>query len=204
MAVDAAFLRSAEAITPSEILEDIAFLSSDEMMGRDTPSPGLERAAEHIASEFAAMGLEPGGDDGGYVQRFPFTRVALQRDLLDVGFRTDAGETDWEYGTDFWVVPGRQGARDAGAVWGGPAGSPFADVTSQTAGRVAFFSTRGNPVAGDGTGLLTAFQAAFAGGARGVALVLDDTQTADTIRAWAAGIQGSGLETPVPIVGVTR
>jgi len=200
---DAGLVRSAEAITPEEILADITFLASDEMMGRDTPSPGLERAAEYIAEEFAAMGLEPAGDAGSYIQRFPYRRVALQRDRLQAGYRSEGGGTSWAFGSDFWVVPGQQAAQDVGAVWGGPAGSPFADVTANAGGRIAFFSTEGNPVAGEGTELLTAFQAAFSGGARAIALVLDDTQTADTIREWAAGIQGSGLATPVPILGVT-
>jgi Peptidase family M28 len=50
------------AITPGELKGDLSFLASDALAGRFTPSPGLEVAAEFIASRFRSAGLEPGGD----------------------------------------------------------------------------------------------------------------------------------------------
>ena len=49
-------------MTPAELKGDLSFLSSDALQGRFTPSPGLDVAAEFIASKFRAAGLEPGGD----------------------------------------------------------------------------------------------------------------------------------------------
>ncbi len=37
-------------------------MASDELQGRYTPSPGLDVAAEFIAAQFRAAGLQPGGD----------------------------------------------------------------------------------------------------------------------------------------------
>jgi hypothetical protein len=51
------------AITAGELKGDLSFLASDLLQGRYTPSPGLEIAAEFIASRFRAAGLEPGGDE---------------------------------------------------------------------------------------------------------------------------------------------
>jgi Zn-dependent M28 family amino/carboxypeptidase len=52
-------LREAMAgITPNSLRSDLSFLSSDALAGRSTPSPGLEAAAEFIASRFRADGLE--------------------------------------------------------------------------------------------------------------------------------------------------
>ena len=48
-------------ITPREIREHIAWLSSDEMKGRETPSPELERAAQYVAGEFKRLGLQQVG-----------------------------------------------------------------------------------------------------------------------------------------------
>src|ERR1700733_3094888 len=45
---------------------DLSFLSSDLLEGRDTPSRGLDIAAEYIAAQFHRAGLELGGDDGYY------------------------------------------------------------------------------------------------------------------------------------------
>ena len=49
-------------ISPAELKGDLSFLASDTLAGRFTPSPGLDVAAEFIASKFRAVGLEPGGD----------------------------------------------------------------------------------------------------------------------------------------------
>jgi aminopeptidase YwaD len=58
--------------TPSGewLLEQVKALSAAEMDGRASGTPGAERAAEHIAAEFRRVGLRPGGDDGGWLQRF--------------------------------------------------------------------------------------------------------------------------------------
>src|SRR4051812_46561618 len=50
------------SISPSDLKGDLSFLSSDALAGRYTPSPTLDVAAEFIASQFRAAGLEPGGD----------------------------------------------------------------------------------------------------------------------------------------------
>ncbi|MGH7589524.1 MAG: M20/M25/M40 family metallo-hydrolase [Gemmatimonadota bacterium] len=66
-----ALQEAAATITPGDMLDRIAFLASDELAGRATPSPGLERAAEYLAGEFGRLGLEPAGDGGTFVQRYP-------------------------------------------------------------------------------------------------------------------------------------
>jgi hypothetical protein len=50
------------AISVAELRADLSFLASDALEGRYTPSPGLEVAAEFIASRFREAGLKPGGD----------------------------------------------------------------------------------------------------------------------------------------------
>ncbi len=50
------------SITAANLKGDLSFLASDALQGRYTPSPGLEIAAEFIAAQFRAAGLEPGGD----------------------------------------------------------------------------------------------------------------------------------------------
>jgi peptidase M28-like protein len=194
--------RAAATITAEGILADIEFLASDDLRGRDTPSPGLEQAAEYLAGRLQAMGLEPAGTDG-YLQRYPFVRTAMVTEEREVGFEVAGRGTVWEFGKDYYVIPGQQIARDAGAIWAGSAASPASDLAAKAFGKVAFFSTRGNPVVGDGEDLLSAFTAAAQAGASGIVLVLDQTQTADSILDWANGIMGSGLATPTPIVGLS-
>ena len=59
-----------QQIESQTYLEHIKFLSSDELQGRGNGSRGLERAADYIAMQFRAAGLEPGGDDRTYFQKF--------------------------------------------------------------------------------------------------------------------------------------
>jgi len=64
--------RAAETITAEDMYRRIGILAHDSMEGRTTPGPGLEMAADWIASELEAMGLEPGGDDGSFIQRWEY------------------------------------------------------------------------------------------------------------------------------------
>jgi len=52
------------------MMADVTFLASDEMKGRGLGTPELDRAADYIASEFKKMGLQPGGDNNSYFQRW--------------------------------------------------------------------------------------------------------------------------------------
>src|ERR1041384_8431144 len=42
----------------------LSFIASDALEGRDSPSRGLDIAAEYIAAQFRRSGLEPAGGDG--------------------------------------------------------------------------------------------------------------------------------------------
>ncbi|MFW6199581.1 MAG: M28 family peptidase [Gemmatimonadota bacterium] len=68
---EAALSRAAATIDARDMQARIGFLADDALRGRGTPSRGLEIAARYLASEFATLGLEPGGDDGSYIQRYP-------------------------------------------------------------------------------------------------------------------------------------
>jgi hypothetical protein len=58
------------AIERDALLEHIRFLASDELRGRANGSEGLERAAEYVAAQFEAAGLQAGGKNGGWFQPF--------------------------------------------------------------------------------------------------------------------------------------
>src|SRR5579872_5727308 len=68
-------------ISAQSLQGHVSFLASDLLEGRDTPSRGLDLAAEYIASQFRRAGLEPVGDDG-YFQ----TATLIQREPNWEGF----------------------------------------------------------------------------------------------------------------------
>src|SRR5580658_5596209 len=54
----------------------IQFLADDSLEGRDTGSPGFEKAADYMADQFRAAGLQPAGVDG-YRQPMDFEVVRI-------------------------------------------------------------------------------------------------------------------------------
>jgi hypothetical protein len=69
-------IRAAATIRGEDLLRRVGVMAHDSMRGRATPSPELDAVAEWIAGEFAGMGLEPAGDDGTFIQRFPLPNGA--------------------------------------------------------------------------------------------------------------------------------
>jgi hypothetical protein len=73
--------KAAATITAADVARRIGIIADDSMMGRDTPSRGLELTAQYVADHFSKFGLRPGGDGGSWLQRYPITRRRL--DLED-------------------------------------------------------------------------------------------------------------------------
>lgn len=65
-------------ITAEELAAHVKGLSSDELKGRSMGTPESLRAAELCAETFERMGLEPGAEDGTYLQRIPFGRTVFE------------------------------------------------------------------------------------------------------------------------------
>jgi hypothetical protein len=84
-------------LSQARYMEDVTFLSRDEMQGRASGSPELELAADYIAERFREAGLTPAGDDGSYFQSFEVTTGAETG--ADNSLRL--GETDLNIDEDF-------------------------------------------------------------------------------------------------------
>jgi peptidase M28-like protein len=82
--------RAAATITAADVANRIGIIAHDSMQGRDTPSRGLDLTAQYVAGQFRRFGLTPGGEDGGWFQRYAISRRQL--DLADsrVVFRAGA------------------------------------------------------------------------------------------------------------------
>lgn len=66
----AALAAATPPIVPAELLGHVKVLSADDMRGRASGGPELERAADYIAAQFKAAGLTPGGAGGDWFQPF--------------------------------------------------------------------------------------------------------------------------------------
>ena len=70
--------RAAEGVTAKQMSEYLHFIASDAMEGRNTPSRGLDTAAEFIKMNLSKWGFKPAGDNGSF-----FQKIALRRDSVD-------------------------------------------------------------------------------------------------------------------------
>lgn len=82
--------RAAASITETDVAHRIGVIAADSMMGRDTPSRGLELTAQYVADQFRRFGLAPGGDDGSWFQRYSVSRRRLDQARSQVVFRAGA------------------------------------------------------------------------------------------------------------------
>ena len=77
LAAQSAATRAAGTITQTDVARRIGVIAHDSMMGRDTPSRGLDLTAQYVASEFKKFGLKPAGDSGTFIQHYPLYRRRL-------------------------------------------------------------------------------------------------------------------------------
>jgi len=102
--LQAATPTAADSASAQRVRADVEFLASDSLEGRDTGSRGYLIAADYVASQFRAIGLEPAGEKGGWFQQVPFRRASFEtppRMTLTVGGKTVA----LEQGKDAGVRP---------------------------------------------------------------------------------------------------
>ena len=83
---------AAASITEADIRQRIEMIAHDSMGGRDTPSRGLDLAAQWVAQEFKRLGLKPGGDSGTYIQKYPIHVLAPDPDSMFVELSSTGGQ----------------------------------------------------------------------------------------------------------------
>jgi hypothetical protein len=163
------------SITATDVRTHVEFLASDELMGRDTPSPGLERAADYIANAFGSYGLEPAGDDGSYLQRFPLSVTRLDEAATRVTWTSGDETGAWSFSEDFFVVPTSADEAAGRAFYSGVPSALSGDLPADAAGGVVFFSIPGLPAQTPGWDqeAMQAVAHAQQAGAAGLVLLLD-------------------------------
>jgi len=85
-----------DAIDLENIQASVAYLASDELQGRGIGTTGHDTARDWLAEQVGALGLQPAGDDGGYIHSFALSRTErsyeLDEDGTPVEVTTDEGQ----------------------------------------------------------------------------------------------------------------
>src|SRR5215469_15756750 len=77
------------------------FLSDDLLEGRGTGTRGQEIAARYVATEFAAAGLEPIGNNGSYLQQVPLREIQVQPDACEATLLGSGQREALKWGVDY-------------------------------------------------------------------------------------------------------
>lgn len=98
---DEAAMKYAATITPQALKEKLTILAGPEMEGRETASPGQQKAAAWIEAQFKSFGLKPGNGDS-YQQLYP----VYQDQLVDKKLRVNGKTFEWDKDYSFGIVGG--------------------------------------------------------------------------------------------------
>ena len=92
-----------DSISAASLTGHLSFIASDILAGRDSPSPGLDIAAEYIAAQFRRAGLEPLGDNGYFqtaewlLSKPEMTGFSLIADIDGRTLKAGADEVTFRY-----------------------------------------------------------------------------------------------------------
>lgn len=80
------------------------FLGDDSLEGRDTGSRGHQIASNYIATQLAALGLEPAGEQG-YFQSVPMRKALLVQSSAKMSLTKAGKTTNFDYPKQFFTGP---------------------------------------------------------------------------------------------------
>ena len=177
----AARLSAEKAITQDNLRDYLTFIASDALQGRDTPSAGLDAAAQFIAFHLKRWGVKPAGDEGTYFQKIPVVR----RGYDAAKTVADVDGIKLRFSTEFTVLSG------SGTTTGKLIYVPEEVGSTDVKGKVVLLGTGTNP---------SEVTAAVQGGASGVVRLTGGKQSSwmrsSTVRAGGYRIESGTPTTP--------
>jgi len=87
--------KMAATITTDDLKKHLYIIASKEMEGRNTPSPGLEKAAGYIEQHFKSLGLIP-GNNGSYRQTYPLYMDSMLSATMKINGAVQEINTDYQ------------------------------------------------------------------------------------------------------------
>lgn len=91
-----------DTIQAEKIRSDVFFIASDELGGRDTPSPGQRIAARYIRARLERLGWQPGARDGFFF-RYPDERERIDLEATKVVWERGAAKGELRFTEDYFL-----------------------------------------------------------------------------------------------------
>lgn len=93
---------AAQTTDPQQLAQSVRTLASDLFEGRAPGTIGEERTIGYLVGRFQALGLEPGGPDGQWVQSVPLLHTRLGK-AERLGIAQSGVTTDWTVGSHVYL-----------------------------------------------------------------------------------------------------
>jgi hypothetical protein len=177
--------RGVATITPGDMYSRIAYLASDALRGRDTPSPGLDAAAAYLVDQYRRLEMEPAGERESYYQWYPFPLRQVDAAGVRLEATTPRGRLSFAPGRDFYAAGGTPGNLAAPPVFVGTAPDPLM-AEGALRERIAVAVLPGAYSREWRLELRRQLRAARRAGASALVHLLDAPWTADSIAKYAA------------------
>ncbi|MCX8499977.1 MAG: peptidase M20, partial [Caulobacteraceae bacterium] len=99
-------------IDPAELSETIKVMASEEFQGRNPGTAGETKTIAYLTQRFKDLGLEPGGEKGGWTKRVPLIRFQVSP-TSTFNVSTKAGDTPLIQAKDLYLTSQRPTAEVA-------------------------------------------------------------------------------------------
>ncbi len=104
--------KAAQKITAESLLAHVEVLASDELEGRAPATRGEDLTVEYLIGQLEAMGIEPGMDDGTYIQQVPLLGQQVDGDRAVMNIRHNGQVVErLDYRTEFMAWPSNEAER---------------------------------------------------------------------------------------------
>ena len=97
--------KNATVISADTLKDFLTFIAADALQGRDTPSPGLDAAANFLAFNLKQWGAKPAGDNGTFFQNITLERASYDRSATQI----TVGNVTLSMDKDFLIFGGGSG-----------------------------------------------------------------------------------------------
>ena len=104
--------QAANSITAESLMSHIEVISSDEFGGRAPATEGEDLTVDYLIETMEQMGVEPGMDDGSYVQQIPLLGQQIDGSSASMSIRSNGQVAEQlGYRTDFMAWPSNEAER---------------------------------------------------------------------------------------------
>jgi hypothetical protein len=93
-----------QVIQPAAIEAHVRFLADDLLEGRGTGTRGYALAANYVAAQFQALGLEPAGVNGTFFQPIRFRSVTVIPESTSLKVVENGSEQNFVWGEDYFAA----------------------------------------------------------------------------------------------------